>query len=177
MREQINQSNAVAPAHALINRLRSFAEQATPEGRLDPGQPPLSSDVLTGMPVMLAGASVTAADVSALPVVTDIEASGPGVPFARPVEPAPTTEIPRLVPEGGAVEAKPAALPPGREAAAASADREVLARVDAELLDDMLNSAGEVSIFRARLEQQFSSVESNLGELGRVVLRLKDQMR
>lgn len=53
----------------------------------------------------------------------------------------------------------------------------MLARVDAELLDNLLNAAGEVSIFRARMEQQLHSVESNLGELGRVVLRLRDQMR
>ena len=56
-------------------------------------------------------------------------------------------------------------------------DRQELARVDADLLDSLLNSAGEVSIYRARLEQQFSSVEFNLAELNRVVQRLKEQLR
>ena len=41
----------------------------------------------------------------------------------------------------------------------------------------MLNVAGEVSIYRARLEQQVSSIDFNLAELGRVVQRLKDQLR
>ena len=69
---------------------------------------------------------------------------------------------------------QPRAGPPTRDA---SADRGEVARVDAELLDNMLNAAGEVSIFRARLEQQLTSVEFNLAELGRVVQRLKDQLR
>ena len=52
-----------------------------------------------------------------------------------------------------------------------------LARVDAELLDDLLNNAGEVSIFRARIEQQMTSIEFNLAELDRTVTRLREQLR
>jgi len=47
----------------------------------------------------------------------------------------------------------------------------------AELLDLLLNHAGEVSIARARLEQQLGSVEFNLAELSRTVTRLKEQLR
>jgi len=67
------------------------------------------------------------------------------------------------------------ALPPGREPVAQ--ERQEFARVDADLLDTLLNNAGEVSIFRSRLEQQVSSIEFNLAELGRTVTRLKDQLR
>jgi chemosensory pili system protein ChpA (sensor histidine kinase/response regulator) len=67
------------------------------------------------------------------------------------------------------------ALPPGR--APAPQERGEMARVDAELLDHLLNSAGEVSILRSRLEQQVSSLDFNLSELGRTVTRLKDQLR
>ena len=52
-----------------------------------------------------------------------------------------------------------------------------MARVDAELLDDLLNNAGEVSIFRARVEQQMTSMEFNLAELDRTVTRLREQLR
>ena len=52
-----------------------------------------------------------------------------------------------------------------------------MARVSAELLDQLLNNAGEVSIARARLEQQLGSVEFNLAELSRTVTRLKEQLR
>jgi len=65
---------------------------------------------------------------------------------------------------------------PGREPAA-PAERQELARVDAELLDEMLNNAGEVSIFRARIEQQMTSIGFNLAELDRTVTRLREQLR
>jgi chemosensory pili system protein ChpA (sensor histidine kinase/response regulator) len=64
---------------------------------------------------------------------------------------------------------------PGREAQVQ--ERHEFARVDADLLDTLLNNAGEVSIFRSRLEQQVSSIEFNLAELGRTVTRLKEQLR
>src|SRR6201999_1022259 len=73
--------------------------------------------------------------------------------------------------------AAPLPVPPGREPVAPSTDRPEMARVDAELLDTLLNTAGEVSIARARLEQQLGSIEFNLGELSRTVTRLKDQLR
>jgi chemosensory pili system protein ChpA (sensor histidine kinase/response regulator) len=64
---------------------------------------------------------------------------------------------------------------PGRESQ--PVERTELARVDADLLDTMLNNAGEVSIFRARLDQQINSIDFNLAELARTVTRLKDQLR
>lgn len=67
------------------------------------------------------------------------------------------------------------ALPPGREPQVQ--ERQEFARVDADLLDNLLNNAGEVSIFRSRLEQQVGSIEFNLAELGRTVTRLKEQLR
>ena len=70
----------------------------------------------------------------------------------------------------------PGAVPPGREPAA-PADRPELARVDAELLDQLLNNSGEASIARARLEQQIGSIDFNVGELSRTVTRLKEQLR
>ncbi len=77
--------------------------------------------------------------------------------------------------ENAAPELAAPALPPGREPQVQ--ERQEFARVDAELLDTLLNNAGEVSIFRSRLEQQVSSIEFNLAELGRTVTRLKEQLR
>jgi chemosensory pili system protein ChpA (sensor histidine kinase/response regulator) len=70
----------------------------------------------------------------------------------------------------------PGAVPPGREPAV-PADRPELARVDADLLDQLLNNSGEASIARARLEQQIGSIDFNVGELSRTVTRLKEQLR
>ena len=50
-------------------------------------------------------------------------------------------------------------------------------RVAAESLDQMVNNAGEVSIYRARIEQQNGSIAFNLGELQQTIDRLRGQLR
>ena len=50
-------------------------------------------------------------------------------------------------------------------------------RVNAELLDRLVNNAGEVSIYRSRLEQQNSRISFNLNELEQTVERLQKQLR
>jgi len=50
-------------------------------------------------------------------------------------------------------------------------------RVAAELMDSLVNYAGEISIYRSRLEQQLGSVRSNLKEVDVTVSRLKEQLR
>jgi chemosensory pili system protein ChpA (sensor histidine kinase/response regulator) len=50
-------------------------------------------------------------------------------------------------------------------------------RVNAELMDRLVNHAGEVSIYRARLEQQNSVLGFNLAELEQTVSRLYTQLR
>jgi chemosensory pili system protein ChpA (sensor histidine kinase/response regulator) len=50
-------------------------------------------------------------------------------------------------------------------------------KVRSELLDNLVNSAGEVSIYRARMEQQVTGLGSYLGELGQTISRLKNQLR
>jgi chemosensory pili system protein ChpA (sensor histidine kinase/response regulator) len=89
---------------------------------------------------------------------------------AAPEEPAPVMSDESVVSEVSS-----APVLPGRESV--PAERVEMARVDADLLDIMLNNAGEVSIFRARLDQQVNSIDFNLAELARTVTRLKDQLR
>ncbi len=72
--------------------------------------------------------------------------------------------------------AVPQPVPPGREPMQGG-ERVEMARVDADLLDQLLNISGEASIARARLEQQLGSFDFNLGELSRTVTRLKEQLR
>jgi chemosensory pili system protein ChpA (sensor histidine kinase/response regulator) len=49
--------------------------------------------------------------------------------------------------------------------------------VRAELLDDLVNFAGEVSIYRSRVEQQIGTFGSNLGEMDQTITRLREQLR
>jgi chemosensory pili system protein ChpA (sensor histidine kinase/response regulator) len=50
-------------------------------------------------------------------------------------------------------------------------------RVNAELLDSLVNSAGEISIFRSHLEQQVGQIRENLKEFDVTVARLREQFR
>ena len=52
-----------------------------------------------------------------------------------------------------------------------------LVKVSADLLDTLVNLAGETSIGRGRLEQQVSDFSSTLGEMDQTLERLSDQLR
>jgi chemosensory pili system protein ChpA (sensor histidine kinase/response regulator) len=71
--------------------------------------------------------------------------------------------------------------PPPREAPA-FVEQEVIApaemiRVRSDLLDSLVNAAGEASIYRARLEQQVGNFRFNLVEFNQTVSRLREQLR
>jgi len=57
-----------------------------------------------------------------------------------------------------------------------AAPQEVI-RVKSDLLDNLVNNAGEVNIYHSRLEQQISSFGFNLSELEQTVERLRRQLR
>ena len=98
--------------------------------------------------------------------------------------PAPESEPePELEPEP---ESAPEPEPEPERAAKATADlrplrapeqRQEFARVDADLLEDLLNAAGEISIYHSRLNQQVSSFEFHVDELEQTILRLREQLR
>lgn len=52
-----------------------------------------------------------------------------------------------------------------------------LVRVQADVLDNLVNNAGEINIYRARMEQQISNFRFNLTELDQTISRLRDQLR
>jgi len=107
-----------------------------------------------------------------------------------PVEetPAPVAEVPAPVAVAEAPVPTPVAQISGEDLPALlPADNEPLAeegrtaqeqiRVRAELLDSLVNHAGEVAIYRSRLEQQVSAYRFNLVELEQTVSRLRSQLR
>ncbi|WP_158675382.1 Hpt domain-containing protein [Thiohalobacter thiocyanaticus] len=78
------------------------------------------------------------------------------------------------------VEAVP--IPPVEEIPRAQPERQErtqqeLVRIRADLLDAMVNHAGEISIYRSRLEQQVGAFRFNLTELGQTVARMREQLR
>ena len=79
-----------------------------------------------------------------------------------------------------AARAEAAAAAPAPSAPAAErapGEKQEMVRVRADLLDNMVNFAGEVSIYRARLEQQVGAYRFNLNELTQTVMRLREQLR
>lgn len=95
---------------------------------------------------------------------TEPQPVSPDEPGPAPDAPLPAAEMQARKPE------QPA--PPSEFSAAGD-----LTRVRTGLLDDMVNAAGEVSIFRSRLEQQMGTVRFNLVEFNQTVSRLSDQLR
>ncbi len=103
-------------------------------------------------------------------------------------------EIPEAVPEIAEEEKKVAMAPPEPAAAADEAEladerpfpvqapaaeggRQEFARIDPDLLEDLLNAAGEISIYHSRLSQQISSIEFHVDEFEQTVSRLREQLR
>jgi chemosensory pili system protein ChpA (sensor histidine kinase/response regulator) len=76
-------------------------------------------------------------------------------------------------------EPEPMPLPPAPAAPPPTTlpQRHELARVDASLLEQLLDNAGEVGIYRSRLQEQLGSVQFNLEELNATFVRLRDQLR
>ncbi|MHA3734565.1 Hpt domain-containing protein [Pseudomonas sp. Eth.TT006] len=83
--------------------------------------------------------------------------------FSHPV----TVETPPVLP----APVKTDAAPP---AADAGAD---MVKVSAELLDELVNLAGETSIFRGRIEQQVNDAQVALNEMETTIERMRDQLR
>ena len=55
--------------------------------------------------------------------------------------------------------------------------RQEFARIDAELLEDLLNAAGEISIYHSRLSRQVNLFEFHVEELEQTIARLREQLR
>jgi len=175
MREIAMAGQHIVPARDLIERVRAVAAAsaagAAPAEPIETPEPADVEAVAEATPV--AEESEPVAPFEPPYVETEFEEPFAAVAAAPPAG----TEAPSWPPE--TFEAAAAATPfvlPGREPVAPT-ERHELARVSAELLDELLNSAGEVSIFRARVEQQMTSTEFNLAELGRTVTRLREQLR
>jgi chemosensory pili system protein ChpA (sensor histidine kinase/response regulator) len=133
-----------------------------------------------------AGTTPVAADEPANGSIS-MPAAGPAADMSSPpLEPlAPTIEklgelaralaAPPTPEPAGAVPVLPQA--PGPPADARGREVRDLTRVDAQLLEQLLNGAGEISIANSRLNQQLSQMHFHLEELGQTVLRLRDQLR
>ena len=164
MRDTVSGGSLPSPARALMAQIRALsagqgAAAAPPTSAAsEPDGHPSAPPILSLVPPAARDTSQVAREPAA--AARDPDDSPPAADAERVAAPAEAAVQPIL---------------PGRETL--PVERAEMARVDADLLDVMLNNAGEVSIFRARLGQQVNSIDFNLVELARTVTRLKEQLR
>ncbi len=144
----------------------AFVLEALREGRTNVALPWVSADVAAAFPTERATTpehEPVPAPVAAVPPVAERPIV---VPMAAPAPSAPATVIPAT--------AAPAAPAPAIETDAA---QRPLLRVRADVIDRLVNEAGEVAITRARVEGELRALKSNLLELTGSVIRLRTQVR
>src|SRR6478736_10440399 len=182
MRDLLAQGRPVAAVPRLLAQVRALygampeAEQAAPSAAAA-----AANEVETAAAPQQAEAVEVRLDEAAPQpeAAAEMDSRADVAPAASPdtapaTAPPPGAEPPRRPPAFERLMAS-VAVPPGREPVL-QPERAEMARVDAELLNQLLNQAGEVSIARSRVEQQLGSVEFNLAELSRTVTRLKEQL-
>jgi len=142
--------------HALVQRIAKRQAIAMPENAIARFDALVSGDL-----------SGQLAATAALPAATT-ETRVPA-PAAAPVAEAPKA------PARPAPINRPGALPPVEDDEPRPAQEMI--RVRSDLLDSLVNYAGEVSIYRSRLEQQVTTFRFNLVEFEQTVSRLREQLR
>jgi len=185
MRDLVSTGVLPTSAQALLAQVRHLSSGvASSEARATPIAAAPAAGPAAAAP---AAAAYDLRPAPPAPAQPAVQAAAPRSPLATPAAPAaPAAGAPAISEESqpsisvseeslSHLELTTGPVLPGRESV--PAERVEMARVDADLLDVMLNNAGEVSIFRSRLDQQVNSIDFNLAELARTVTRLKDQLR
>jgi len=189
MRDAVIAGKAVTSARELEKRIQhanagfevaddSEVETAPPEKDVEAAEPAeftIEPEDTVSMVIVNTPLADELAEIGRPPLVEE--------PEARP-EPAPEPEPePEPVPERRMATARPKeeAEPEAQRSAPVQGirqeQRQEFARIDAELLEDLLNAAGEISIYHSRLTQQVSSIEFHVDELEQTVARLREQLR
>jgi chemosensory pili system protein ChpA (sensor histidine kinase/response regulator) len=195
MRDAVMAGKAVVPADALEKRIQQTIAGFEVADDADVEVAPPPQDVEDARPAAFTiepedTVSMVIVDTPLVDDLADIVRPTADDESPAPVEPEPApTPAPETVAEP---ESRPSpepeqrrmvtARPPepadeGKAAAARTEQRQEFARIDADLLEDLLNAAGEISIYHSRLTQQVSSFEFHVVELEQTIARLRDQLR
>jgi len=142
-------------------------------------------EALTAVPVQPSVSTVEPDKIEAIPEPVEEAAE-----VEEPVEVAERVDAERVDEEGGDEEivepvaedvAEPVSVPvpsaPVTQEATEEAKGAQHIRVNADLLDSLVNSAGEISIFRSQLEQEVGQLRDNLKEFDETIGRLREQFR
>ena len=184
MVSRVGDRQAIALPQALIDEFDARARGALGPASLAAADVPASAPEPAPEP---ATEPVSTDDTRPAP---ETGAAAEAVPSAA-TEPADTAELevadisePAHVIPAGDTQVLPALSPPV-EPLVAAADEDDIAvrapqeqvRIRADLLDRLVNYAGEVAIYRARLEQQLGAFRGAIAEMAATNTRIRDQLR
>jgi chemosensory pili system protein ChpA (sensor histidine kinase/response regulator) len=159
IRDAARTGTLITALEASFDQLHSLVQQIS-QGQT-PDYPQATIDHL----LVLAGATTLADDdmLAAVAMPTPAAPVTPARAAPRPATPVSfdALDLPELLPE--------------MEEEVRSSQEQI--RVRADLLDSLVNHAGEVAIYRSRLEQQVAGYRFNLVELEQTVARLRSQLR
>jgi chemosensory pili system protein ChpA (sensor histidine kinase/response regulator) len=148
--------------HSMVQRVQKGQAIAQPERTINRLEAILEGRYVPETPASVAVTSETEAIEQPIVDVAEVAASEPAVKEVAPTQtPAPTRQ-------------KATALDEQDDQARQQAE---VVRVKADLLDNLVNFAGEVSIYRSRLEAQIGGFRFNLQEFEQTVTRLREQLR
>ncbi len=145
----------IAALEASFDQLHALVQQVS-QGRTPDYPQAMINRLLT-----LAGETTLADDVEPHVAATTVATPAPAVPSPAAAAMDGIDQLPELMPEA--------------EEEVRSSQEQI--RVRADLLDNLVNHAGEVAIYRSRLEQQVAGYRFNLVELEQTVSRLRSQLR
>jgi chemosensory pili system protein ChpA (sensor histidine kinase/response regulator) len=151
--------------HGLVQRVAKRQAIAMPDHAIARFEGLVSGE----MPVVQAAPEVAAPPAVPEPVAAPVEEIAEAI-----VEPEAEAPVTTVVRPGG--RPAPRHLPTIEDEVQQHAPQEMI-RVRSDLLDSLVNYAGEVSIYRSRLEQQISTFRFNLVEFEQTVARLREQLR
>jgi len=184
MLETIRKQQHPQPATDLINVINALAKgQRIDDTVLQDIEDTAAEDASDALTMeMEHGISLESSD--SLELTQPEEESEPELsfdPFAHiETAPEPASNVVPLSSKQSLAEAQPADLEETeapQKQQAQSRGRGELIRVRADLLDNLVNFAGEVSIYRSRMEQQTNAFRYNLTELDDTVERFREQLR
>ncbi|MFO1493737.1 MAG: Hpt domain-containing protein [Lysobacterales bacterium] len=157
--------------HSMVQRVRARHAIALPEQTIARLEAIIEGRELAP----LAEEAPAAATVAA--VVEDAAPAEQAATAATDAEAAPAADAERVPPAARPRPSTQRRTQLDDDEANARAAQQELIRVRADLLDNLVNFAGEVSIYRSRLEAQMGGFRFNLVEFEQTVSRLREQLR
>ncbi len=173
-----NEPSSGAAAHAIARLLHTFKGSARMAGAMNLGE--ATHMLETRVEEAMRAGPASPAFIEDIESGCDMLAQAVERLREGPQEPAVVAEAPALEESGQDEALAPVATPLSpveHEAESDASGQRASLRVRAELIDRLVNEAGELSIARARIEGEMRSLKGSLLELTENVIRLRRQLR